>query len=137
MDNAGVFAGFCPMPSYEMKTNDLTLDTWRAFWVSVAWDRAPCIAGLECVGGMGYHYPSLKDGEGGAWQHPDGAREIDDLSAIVLVPWADKSADTMARIPRPYLTPEQHRKLVSKWAQARVECTTGWQRGLPETLSIG
>ena len=56
-----------------------------------------------------------------AWQLPDVGREVDDLSAIVTVPWVDESADAVARVPRPYLTLEQHRRLISKWAQARVK----------------
>ena len=91
IDTKGFLAKFCPMPKYEMIANALTLPEWRAFWVSVASNKVPYIPGLEAVGGMGYHYPSLPNGEGGAWQIPGGARVVDDVSAIVRVQWADKS----------------------------------------------
>ena len=54
------------MPNFEMEVHDVSMDVWRAFWVSVACDKVPYIAGLERVEGMGYQCPSLTGGEGGA-----------------------------------------------------------------------
>ena len=121
IDKVGFLAKLCPMPNYGMTRNSLSIQEWRAFWVSVAWEKVPYIPGLEAVDGMGCHYPSRKDGEGGAWHLPDEARDVNDLSAIIYVPWADKPVNVMARIPRPYLTLEQHRRLASAWVQEKVK----------------
>ena len=66
IDSKGFLAKFCPMPKYEMVENVLSLREWRAFWVSVASNKVPYIPGLEPVGGMGYQFPSLLNGNGGA-----------------------------------------------------------------------